>query len=683
MVQGINFYKITFFITALLISTVSEVQSQRFYSVVFDQLPKDMQLYARDDNNMAEVPISGVVELPGWSYMSVVKYRNKERIGYTRSALDYKGGSVGHFNTTSTIKAEMADYDFEVYVARNKSDSVLIARKTDIAAGDFFVINGQSNAAATMFGSWNSKYCRTLGRYPDASAAFERGDTLWIPSAWSWTYVGAWGLELQRAILENEGIPTCLINSSLPGAKVSAFLERDNNDPASPTLYGSLLHRVQVANPKRIRAFFWAHGEQEVFENLDGYDKEFAQLFNFWQIDYPMVEKFVVIQSNIILEDNNVTRPNGGIVRDFLRRTKYLFPKTDHFATVGVPGYDGVHYDRPGYEELGRRLFHFLRPEVYHYAPVDKNVRSPDIIRAFYSNTDRTEITLTFDEGQALTWPKDTTITGRDGNALLMSLKNFFYLDNDERNLKVASGKVDKNRVILSLKEPVNAGKISYLPSFYVRNLPLMLPFPIGVFTGPYLINKRGLGAFSFYDVAINNGLPAITLSTTKTEVNSVSLTWNKSDDATGYVLEKKSKNAPEFQTVKHFDANQLTYVDKDVSENEAYIYRIKAYNDFSESAFVLSEIDLSPVLSVEHENRNTRLQTYPNPVTDLLQVSFSEKVTGEVQIVNVHGQRYHLSEIKAINNIEVNTSVWPKGIYIIIFTNKSGKSVSKTVLKN
>jgi hypothetical protein len=681
MSKKINLNRIPLFILALMLVSLSDVQSQRHFSVVFDQLPKDMQLYARDDNNFAEVPISGIVELPGWKYMSVVKYRNKEKIGYTRAELDYKGGSVGHFSTTSTIKAEKADYDFEVYAARNESDSVLITRKTDIVAGDFFVINGQSNAAATMFGGSNSKYCRTLGRLPDENPAFGIGDTLWIPSAWSWTYVGAWGMALQWSILENEGIPTCLINSSLPGAKVSTFLVRDHNNPASPTLYGSLLHRVRVANPKRIRAFFWAHGEQEVFENLDGYDKEFAQLFNFWKIDYPMVEKFVVIQSNIILLDNDLTNPVGGVVRDFLRRTKYLFPTTDHFAAVGVPGYDGVHYDRPGYEELGRRLFHFLRPELYK-SPVVNNVRSPDIIRAFYSNADKSEITLTFDERQQLTWPKDTTIAGQDGNPLLLSLKNFFYLDGDERNQKVASGRVDNNRVILSLKEPVNAGKISYLPSFYVHNLPLMAPFKIGVFKGPYLTNKRGLGAFSFHNVAINRALPEITLQTSQTKFNTIHLIWKKSEGSGGYLLEKKLKGAEDFQTVKYFDANQLSYEDKDVSENAAYIYRIKAYNGVSESVFALSEIDLSPILSVEPGNRNAILQTYPNPVTDLLQISFSENVTGVLQIVNVNGQVYHQSEIKTNNNNELNTRAWPKGSYIINFKNKSGRSVSKTVLK-
>ena len=660
-----------------------EAFSQRYFSVVFDQLPKDMQLYARDDNSMAEVPISGFIELPGWKYFSVVTYRNKVKVGYTRSLLNYQGGSTGHFNTTSKIKAEAADYDFEVYASKNDGDSVLIVKKVDIVAGDFFVISGQSNAAASIFGDWSSKYCRTIGRYPDNNPAIGLGDTLWIPSAWSWTYVGAWGVELQRSILENEGIPTCVINGAIPGKKLSEFLIRDENNPAGQNLSGFLFNRVKVAKPKRIRAFFWAHGEQEVFENIDGYAQEYEQLFNFWQKDYPMVEKFVVVQTNIIVLDNKVPNPIGGSVRDFLRRTKYLFPKTDHFATVAVPGYDGVHYSRSGYEDLGRRLFRFLRPQIYNSSDVD-NVQCPDIVKAFYSNTEKTEITLTFDEGQLLQWPADTTITGQDGQSLLMSLKNFFYLDSDEINLKVSAGKVDKNRVILTLKEPVNAWRMSYLPSFIPKNIPLVIPYSynIGIFNGPYLTNKRGLGAFSFHNVIINPGLSPITLQSVKTDLNTVNLTWKPNAEATGYILERKLKGAADFLTVKEFTSTQLTYEDKDVSNSSAYLYRIKAFNSISETAYAISEIDLSPILAVEPGSENSRWKPYPNPVTDLLTIDFPGYFTGTIEVFNMHGQAYYSALLKATKKSEFNTSLWPKGIYIVHLKNDKGMINSKTIVK-
>lgn len=675
-------YNTKFYLLLFLLGSNGYAFSQRYFSVVFDQLPKDMQLYAREDDNFAEIPISGVVELPGWKYMSAVTYRNKVKVGYTRSNLIYPTSQSGHFNTISKIKAEIADYDIEVYVSKGDGDSVLIVRKSEIVAGDFFLISGQSNGAAMIFGDWSSKYCRTLGRYPDESSAIGKGDSLWIPSAWSWTYVGAWGLEMQRSILENEGIPTCIINGSLPGAKLSDFLVRNDN-PDILTIYGLLLHKVRVAKPKRIRAFFWAHGEQEVFENINGYAEEYQQLFNSWQKDYPMVEKFVVIQSNIIVLDNGVPNPVSGPIRDFLRRTKYLFPKTDHFAAVAVPGYDGVHYNRHGYEEFGRRLYRFLRPELYNSQDVD-NVQCPDVIRAFYSNSEKTEITLTFDENQVLTWAKDTTVTGQDGKPLLMSLKNFFYPDNDEKNLIVSSGKVDRNRVILNLKEPSNSWKMSYLPSFIPQNLPLIMPFSykIGRFNGPYLTNKRGLGAFSFHDVIIHTGLSPINLQTVKTDFNSVNLIWKGNTEATGYVLERKLKGATDFVTIKQFGASQLTYEDKNVSNAAIYIYRIKAFNDISETAYAISEIDLSPILAIEPGKVNNLVKSYPNPFTDLVKIDVPENFIGAIRVFNILGQTYYWSEIKVGKSFEFNTSLWPVGSYVVNLKNDTGSLMSSIIVK-
>ncbi|GGC03299.1 T9SS type A sorting domain-containing protein [Dyadobacter sediminis] len=493
---------VVFFI--LLVTYADHTFAQRAYSVIFDRLPRDFQLYARDDSSYAEVPISGMIEIPGWDYISVVTYRNKERFAYTKDSLRYNGKTTTTFELLPVIKAEMADYDFEVY-ARNGKDSMQLIKRTDIVAGDFFVVSGQSNGAATVFGDWSNKYCRTIARVPDGSPAITPADTLWIQSGWSWTYVGAWEIQLQRMILEEEGIPTCIINGCLPGKKISEFLQRDNANPANQnTLYGSLLYRVNVAKPSRIRAFVWMHGEQEVFEYIPNYATQYDQLYKYWDKDYPAVEKFLVMQSNVIVLNHENTTPVGGQIRDFLRRTKYIYPKTDHFTPIGVPGYDGVHYSKAGYEEIGRRLFAFLRPSLY-YSTDTSNVSCPDIINARFTKESRNEIILTFDEGQELKWAADTVITGQNGQPLTLSLKDFFYLDRDETQQQILSGRVEGNEVILTLKESSNATKISYLPNFFPKNLPEPGGLKIGFLSGPFLRNKRGLGAFSFYDVAIDS----------------------------------------------------------------------------------------------------------------------------------------------------------------------------------
>lgn len=668
------------FVGILLSCLTVNAYAQRFFSVVFDKLPKDMQLYARADDNLADVPISGVIELAGWDHMSVVVYRNNQRVGYQKSAINYGGKTTGSFSMTPKIKAEMADYSLEVY-ACHETDSVQIVRRNEVVAGDFYVISGQSNAAATVFGAWSNKYARTVARIPDNDPSITPGDTNWISAAWSWTYVGAWGLEMQRMIIEKDSIPTCVINGALPGKKISEFLTRDANDPTSFSLYGGLLKRVRVAKPARIRAFIWMHGEQEVLENINTYTDSFDKLYNFWKQDYPEVEQFVVVQSNLILLPGN-TNPLGGTIRDFLRRTKYLYAKTDHFAAIGTPGYDGLHYHRFGYEDFGRRIYRFFAPTIYKSSPAD-NTRSADIRKAFYTTAEKKEIMLIFDEGQDLKWAADSTVTGKDGKPMVLSLKNAFYLDGDETKTAFSAGKAEGNQVILTLKEPSTATKLSYLPSFYIDNLPLSEPpFPnMGVYTGPFLRNKTGLGAFSFDKVAIGVLLPNVALAANRT-FNSVILTWPAVANATRYVLERKKSASAPYEVLKELDGQTLTLEDRDIELNATYTYRIQAFSDISQSNYSTVTVDLSPILATEIGVRNMLWQMFPNPTDRVLRVEFKNAATGTMAIVNAKGQVLHKKALKSSMNEEVNVAGWPSGIYLLSFQNQDGVRTAQQFIK-
>jgi hypothetical protein len=655
--------------------------AQRFFSVVFNKLPRDMQLYARADDSMGDVPISGVIELAGWDHMSVVTFRNNVRVGYQKSAINYGGKTTGTFNMTPRIKAEMADYSFEVY-ACHETDSALIVRRNEVVAGDFYVISGQSNAAATVFGAWSSKYARTVARTPDGKPDITPGDTLWTAAAWSWTYVGAWALEMQKEILERDSIPSCVINLSIPGAKLSDFLSRNPKDSSSFSPYGGLVKRVRVANPARIRAFFWMHGEQEAFENIGNYPEEYDQLYKFWVHDYPEVEQFVVVQANLILLRNDTPNPVGGSIRDFLRRTKYIYPKTDHFAAIGTPDYDGVHYHRSGYEEFGRRIYRFLAPRVYGSKDSD-NVSSPDIKKAFYTNAEKKEITLIFEEGQELKWPADLTLKGQDGKPLVLSLKNFFFLDGDEKKAAFSAGKAAGNQVTLTLKEPSNATKLSYLPTFYPDNLPLQFPYEsnIGIYTGPYLLNKRGLGAFSFDKVGIGMLLPNVALSANRT-YNSVILTWPAVETATSYVLQRKKSDSAPYEVLKQVNGQSLSFEDRDIQLNATYTYRIQAFNDISQSGYSTVTVDLSPILGNEIGTKNTIWQMFPNPTDRVLRVEFKNAATGTMAVLNAKGQILHRKALKASKGEEVNVADWPTGTYLLNFENQDGVRTAQQFIK-
>ncbi|WP_353722546.1 T9SS type A sorting domain-containing protein [Dyadobacter sp. 676] len=310
-------------------------------------------------------------------------------------------------------------------------------------------------------------------------------------------------------------------------------------------------------------------------------------------------------------------------------------------------------------------------------------MRCPDIKKAFYTNAEKKEIVLIFDEGQDLKWPADSTVTGQDGKPLVLSLKNFFYLDGNEKKAAFSAGKAEGNRVTLTLKEPSNATKLSYLPSFYPDNLPLIEPFSfnIAIYTGPYLRNKRNLGAFSFDKVSIGTLLPNVELSANRT-FNSVILSWKAVEGATGYVLEKKTADTMSYVLLENVDSKTLVFEDKDIEINATYTYRIQAVSDISQSAYATARVDLTPILGVEQNGRELTWEIYPNPVDDILKVGFRNPESGVIEVFNATGQSRIRSEYKAVKNWEMNIAKWPAGIYLLQVEQKNGIRATQKFIK-
>lgn len=167
----------------VFLSFLPDAYAQRFLSVVFDKLPKDNQLFARDDNNEAAIPISGFIEVQGFTHMSAAIYRDGKRVGYAKSVLQYDASGKAAFSLSPKITAELSEYSIEVYASKT-SDSIMMVKRDKIIAGDFYVINGQSNAAAiTSYrveaADYVNKFSRTLGRVPDENPGFTTADTIW------------------------------------------------------------------------------------------------------------------------------------------------------------------------------------------------------------------------------------------------------------------------------------------------------------------------------------------------------------------------------------------------------------------------------------------------------------------------------------------------------------------------
>jgi hypothetical protein len=179
----------------------------------------------------------------------------------------------------------------------------------------------------------------------------------------------------------------------------------------------------------------------------------------------------------------------GEDVRDLQRTLQDSFPNIESVSTMGLPGHDGCHFLPEGYIQLGDQLFRLLARDFYSSRDNDQ-ISSPNILQAYYANSVRTRIGLTFTpEETRFIIPADTVIGG-----IPASIKDYFFLD--DASEVVQSVSTSRNRIFLDLIQSSSSRFINYLPDKYYNHTS-------AIYEGPWLENERGVGAFSFYHIPI------------------------------------------------------------------------------------------------------------------------------------------------------------------------------------
>src|SRR5690349_9247159 len=132
-------------LSRLLAVLLSLVTLTAYAQVSFTELPRPLQLYPRDADDSATVPIRGSVSILGYDSIGVEVYRNNVLRKNVSVRAVYNAG-VAEFAFKPRIRAELAEYSFRVY---GKTGTIieLLARRDSIVAGDVYLIAGQSNAA--------------------------------------------------------------------------------------------------------------------------------------------------------------------------------------------------------------------------------------------------------------------------------------------------------------------------------------------------------------------------------------------------------------------------------------------------------------------------------------------------------------------------------------------------------
>ncbi|PWK26593.1 putative secreted protein (Por secretion system target) [Arcicella aurantiaca] len=613
-----------FFIALLLLGTYTQTFSQRFYSISFDQLPKNYQLYTRNSQNQAIVPINGKIEVGNWSYLSVVVKRNQKAFSYQRSYYQYDStGKVGTFSLKPVINAELAEYDFEIYASQAGKDSVLMVARKNIVAGDAYLIYGQSNARAwEEVYEYKNEFCRTYG-FGSYQQGYEWG---FSNSGFTGGFdgeqfiVGEWGMRLQKNIVERYGIPTCVINASTSGANIKTLSDRNPQNPADiNSHYGRLIYFAREAGiADNIKGLFYWQGETDAVQVPSLWKVYFDELYKFWLKDLPSVNKIYSFQ--LPLFGAGEYNDEVGELRDYMRQLGKIYPKITTYAPMGASGWNGWHFGLDGYMQIGDELGTIIGRDFYNQR---KKIMSPNIQKIFFSSPNRTEITLAFEDGQQMVYPQDTILPNIGGGTGTYSLKDFFYVNKEWK--RVASGKAEGNKIILKLKEPVptNDTTIKYLPSIYpYSGGSFILHEAPWIYKGLFMKNTDGMRAFAFHHLKISpyQSFESLTLEQVSNEGKQVKLKWNSIANIKGYTLERFLTNdTTSIQLLINLGVNQNTFTDTSLTLGTNYTYRLKAYSDNNESNYA-----------------NLKLKTSDNPYALIVEgnVNFYNSATIKWQTV-------------------------------------------------
>lgn len=486
--------KISILILVLLGSFLA-VHAQKIGDITFNKLPQDFQLVPRESTNLAAVPVTGAVTNPAVTGVSVRVLRNGTLFAYAKPALN-----ASKFSATVSIRAELAEYDFEVYALKGADSSLVVKRKA-VVAGDVYYVSGQSNAWIGPIDDlvYQGEWVRSFGLV-QANAnygPYVLADTLWsLPVGGA--RIGPWAAEIAKQLYETEKVPMAFISSAAGGSDIDFHLILDGASSGVITGGNIMYYKaLKSGTMSKVRGIIFRQGEAEASVEAGipyQWGNKFLALKDKWKKYFPSVERIFLPQLNIY----EFQYDKAALTREDQRKFHSQDPLVRGYATVGTQGFDRLHYTNSGYRQSATELARIMSKEMYGRV-ASPQIYSPNIQRAYFnSKSERNKVVLEFEEGQEMVVTKDTAVFDEAGRLQKRSLaQNFFY---DELNAKsmgpyITNIEVDGRKVILTFNVQYDRNMISYLPDFHRDFEAKTKIFP---FAGPFITNKMGMRAFAF-----------------------------------------------------------------------------------------------------------------------------------------------------------------------------------------
>ena len=463
------------------------------------QFPSHMQFYSRNANGYSPIQIQGSIDSQIVDSIILTKTKNGKIENRWSIAARYTVYSAP-FHFSDSIHSELSQYSYTISIRKDGVERML-AEAADLISGDAFFVDGQSNAHPNI--DWYSNvypYFRTFGiqtsnlnydPYDPADTSWGYGNAHGFGELFGGPYlVGVWAQKLEGNISYNYGIPTCIINGAAGGSTIEEHIRNDSDKFNLSTVYGRSLYRSQKSGLERsFRAMFWYQGE---YNTIDGYYEHFKKLYNAWIQDYGNSMDSNILKRIYVFQIHpTCTGGERSKLRDLQRTLPDSLSQIRVMSTCGVSGHDGCHYDAFGYWHIADNIYRLVARDLYGSTDT-VDIDAPNIIRAFYGDSTNDIIVLRFSSARSgLLITPDTLVLGK-----LQKLSDYFFLD--DSNGVVTSISIQGDSVVLHLKSRTNAKHITYLPdnSYAIDKYV--------VYEGPWILNKRNIGALSFHDFPIH-----------------------------------------------------------------------------------------------------------------------------------------------------------------------------------
>ncbi|RXK46849.1 sialate O-acetylesterase [Aquirufa rosea] len=589
----------------------------------FQIIPQNYQLFPRDKKtNQGKILIKGNEQSGLFMAISTILKTNTSVKVYQKKNLKYQN-TVAEWSFDLPINAEKTNHTLEIYLIKSANDSVKIATRTHLVAGDAIIVSGGINASASFNETETDDFSRTFGRnsMDNNKIEYSRADTLWsIANSEGYANnVGAFGFAIQKTLSDALQIPIALLNISDHHSTSESLLKSTMDPMLLRSNYGKMLYRIEKAGLKnQIRSYIFRHGEIDSDKLIQPTISFVKQLIQGLKTDFPDLGAFIFCQNDI----GNYPTESAAILREFQRNISENYSHIIPFSTLGTKGFTGSIYSKEGYQNNGKEIAELILRLFFNQGNTEVENASPNLKKVIQSQSNPNKLTLVFEEGQNIQYPQ--TFIHPSGKKL--DLNEFISLDNF--TFQIQNAKARDHKLELELVSDKSRSSISYLPSFVTSD------YYFYPYLGPYIQNSKGKNAFSFYQVKVQKAMKAIPITVKEKKWNAISFQWEKLPSASSYNLWRKLPNESNFNLLGQFGPSTTSYTEIPKSLNLNYQYQLIAINDSTESDPTLLQINLPdslksiPISLVKQEKLSIPL-SWPK-VNDAVKYVLSRQAPGE-----------------------------------------------------